>query len=67
MIDLLFDEDGNLTDRDTDKAEVFNAFFSSLFITSDGLWESQRPELGNNGCENDKIPVNPELFQEILL
>lgn len=63
MIDLLFDEDSQLRNRDTDKAEGFSAFFPSLFITSDGLWGSQRPELGNHGCENDKIPGNVELLQ----
>lgn len=36
-ISLLQDEDGHLTVRDTDKVEMFNAFFASVFNTDDGL------------------------------
>lgn len=32
-----FDEYGHLTNRDIDKAEMFNAFFASVFNTSDWL------------------------------
>lgn len=31
----ILDEDGHLTNRDTDKAEMFNPFFASVFNTSD--------------------------------
>ena len=33
----LLDENGHLTNKDTNKAETFNAFFVSLFNTDDGL------------------------------
>ena len=38
----LLDEHGHLTNRDIDKAEMFNTFFTSVFNTDDGLWEFQR-------------------------
>ncbi|RMC20265.1 hypothetical protein DUI87_01111 [Hirundo rustica rustica] len=61
------DEDGHLTNRDMDKAEVFNAFFASIFIMDDGPRESQCPELEDHDCQHDQIPVNPELVQDLLL
>lgn len=36
-ISLLQEEHGDLTVRDTDKVEMFNAFFASAFNTDDGL------------------------------
>lgn len=36
-ISQLQDEDGHLTVRDTDKVEMINAFFASVFNTDDGL------------------------------
>lgn len=41
----LLDDVGHLTNRDIDKAEMFNAFFASVFNTGDGPWESQSPVL----------------------
>ncbi|KAK4814376.1 hypothetical protein QYF61_017872 [Mycteria americana] len=35
-IDLLLDDVSHLTNRDVDKAEMFNAFFASVFSTRDG-------------------------------
>ena len=34
----LLDKHGHLTNRDIDKAETFNDFFTSVFNTDDGLW-----------------------------
>lgn len=34
---LLLDKDGHLRNRDIDNVEMFNAFFISLFNTSDSL------------------------------
>jgi len=34
-IGLLLDEISHLTNRDTEKAEMFNAFFASVFSTDD--------------------------------
>lgn len=36
IISVLQDKDGHVTDRDMDKAEVFNAFFASVFNTDPG-------------------------------
>lgn len=44
-ISPLQDEDGLLTNRNRDKAEVFKAFFASIFNMGDGPRESQCPEL----------------------
>ncbi|RMC04164.1 hypothetical protein DUI87_18983 [Hirundo rustica rustica] len=61
------DEDGHLTNRDMDKAETFNAFFASVFNTDDGPRGFQCPELEDYDCENDQLPVNPKLVQDLLL
>ncbi|RMC20216.1 hypothetical protein DUI87_01062 [Hirundo rustica rustica] len=63
----LQDEDGHLRNRDMEKADVFNTFFASVFNAGDGSRGSECPELGNHGCENDKLPVDPELMWEPLL
>jgi len=36
---------GHLTNRDVDKAEKFNAFFTSVFNTNDGRWDPRSPVL----------------------
>ncbi|KAF4803640.1 hypothetical protein TURU_014357 [Turdus rufiventris] len=38
-----------------------------VFNTDDGLWGSQCPEIKEHGCENDQVPVIPELVQDVLL
>ncbi|KAJ7412607.1 hypothetical protein BTVI_45938 [Pitangus sulphuratus] len=63
----LQDDDGHLTNREIDKAEMFNAFFAFVFYTDDGLRESQSPELEDHGCENYQLPVNPETVRDLLL
>ncbi|KAJ7403656.1 hypothetical protein BTVI_75840 [Pitangus sulphuratus] len=67
IIGPLQDENGHLTDRDRGKAEVFGAFFASVFNTGDGPRGSQCPELQDRACENDQLPVNPETVRDLLL
>lgn len=38
-------------------AEVFNAFFASLFKTDDQARGSQCPELDKHDCDNDELPI----------
>lgn len=42
-IGSLLNENGHLINRDTDKAETFNAFFASVFSTNNGLWAPCAP------------------------
>ncbi|KAJ7418777.1 hypothetical protein BTVI_27522 [Pitangus sulphuratus] len=67
FISLSQDEDGHLTNRDRDKAEVFNAFFAFVFSRDDGPRGSQCPELEDRDCENGQLPINPETEQDLLL
>lgn len=55
------DENGHLTNRDIDKAEAFNAFFTSVFSVDDMLWNLRRYELEDRDCGNDHLLVHPEL------
>lgn len=55
-----------VTKRDVDKMDMFIAFFSSVFSTSDGLKWSQYPELEDHECENDKLPADPEIVRDLL-
>lgn len=48
--------------RDTDKTEVFNAFFVSALNTNDELRRSQHP-----GCKSDDIPADPDVLRDLLL
>ncbi|NXL24651.1 RTXE polymerase, partial [Setophaga kirtlandii] len=66
-IDPLQDVDGHLTNRDMDKAEVFNVFLASVFNTDAGPRGSQCPEMKNHDYENYQLPVDPELMQNLLL
>ncbi|KAF4796463.1 hypothetical protein TURU_083985 [Turdus rufiventris] len=66
-VEILWDEDSHLTNRDMDNAEVFNAFFAYIFNTDDEPRGSQCPELEDHGYENDKLPLDPELAQDLLL
>jgi len=55
-IGLLLDEVGHLTNRDVDKAEMFNVFFTSVFNPGDPV----------TGGEN-KLLADPEVIQDFLL
>ncbi|KAJ7409144.1 hypothetical protein WISP_116389 [Willisornis vidua] len=61
----LQDEDGQLTNRDRDKAEAFNPFFASVFNMNER--GSQCPEPEDHDCKNDQLPVTPEIVQDLLL
>ncbi|GAB0179592.1 mitochondrial enolase superfamily member 1 [Grus japonensis] len=63
----LLDKNGHLTNRDIDKAGKFNAFFTSVFNTDDGLWDPSCPELEDRDCSNDKLPADPEIVRDLLL
>ncbi|KAJ7419205.1 hypothetical protein WISP_55393 [Willisornis vidua] len=67
IIGLLQDEDGHLTHRDRDKAEMLNAFFTSVCNTDGGPRGSQCPELEDHDCENDQRPVDHEILRNQLL
>lgn len=64
---LLLDEDGYLTNRNTDKAEMFNAFFTSVLNTQDTLWNPWSPKLEDDDSKKDKFPVSRELVFDFLL
>ncbi|GAB0176455.1 mitochondrial enolase superfamily member 1 [Grus japonensis] len=49
------------------KAETFNAFFTSVFNTDDRLWDPSCPELEDCDCGNNKLLADPEIVQDLLL
>ncbi|KAJ7412702.1 hypothetical protein BTVI_45651 [Pitangus sulphuratus] len=55
------------SNRDIDKAEEFEAFFASVFNMDDGPRGVSMAELEDNDCENDQLPVDPEIVQDLLL
>ncbi|KAJ7425388.1 rna-directed dna polymerase from mobile element jockey-like [Willisornis vidua] len=61
------DEDGHLRKRGRDKAEVFNAFFASVFNIDYRPKGSQCSELEDHDNKNDQLPVNPEILCDLLL
>ncbi|GAB0177321.1 potassium voltage-gated channel subfamily KQT member 1-like [Grus japonensis] len=63
----LLDKVSHLTNRDIDKVETFNAFFTSVFNTTDGPWEPQSPVLEDCDWGDDKLPADPDLVQDLLL
>ncbi|KAJ7422962.1 hypothetical protein WISP_35636 [Willisornis vidua] len=64
---LLKDEDGQLTNSDRDKAEVFKVFFTSVVIMDDKPRGFQCPELEDHGCKNDWLPFEHEHVWDLLL
>lgn len=64
---LLLDELSHLTNRDIDKAETCNGFFTSVFNTSDRPWDPQSPVLEDCDWGNDKPSAHPELVQDLPL
>ena len=63
----LIDEVSRLTNRDVDKAEMFNATFFSVFNTNDGPWDPWSPVLEDHNWGNAKLPADPELVPDLLL
>ncbi|KAK4810576.1 hypothetical protein QYF61_007313 [Mycteria americana] len=63
----LLDEVGHLRNRNTDKAEMFNAFFASVFNIDDGPWDPRSPVLEDCDWGDDKLPANSELVRDLLL
>ncbi|KAJ7421823.1 hypothetical protein WISP_41053 [Willisornis vidua] len=61
------DGDGHLTNRDRDKAEVFNAFFASVFDMDDEPRGSQCSDLEDHDCENDQTQQTEEMVRDLLL
>lgn len=57
----------HITNRDASNAEMFNAFFASVFSTNDGLWDHQRLEFEDCDCANNKLLANSELVCNLLL
>ncbi|KAK4828562.1 hypothetical protein QYF61_027531 [Mycteria americana] len=66
-IGVLLDEVGHLKNRDVDKAEMFNAFFTSVFNTNDGPGDPWSPALEDCDWGDDELPAYPELLQDLLL
>lgn len=64
---MLPDESNYLTNVDIDEAEMFSAFFASVFNTDDGLWGLRCPELEDLDCNDGQLPDNPKLVQDLLL
>jgi len=62
----LLDVNSNLTNRNINEAETFNAFFVSVFNTDDGHWHHRCPELEDHDCGNGKLPATPELVWGLL-
>lgn len=52
---------------DKDKAETFNAFFTSVFNTNDGPWDSWSPGLENHVWESNNLPADFKMVQYLLL
>ncbi|KAJ7407604.1 hypothetical protein BTVI_62537 [Pitangus sulphuratus] len=41
--------------------------FASVFNMDDGPRVSQHPELEDHDCENDQLPLDPDIVQDLLL
>lgn len=50
-----------------DKADVFNGFFACAFGMDDTPRGSHSSELEGHDCNNDQLPVDSEILQELLL
>ena len=46
--------------QDMEKAEVLNAFFTSVFTSKTGLQESQAPETSGKGWSKEDVPLVKE-------
>lgn len=46
---------------------MFNSFFASVIRTDDTPRGYQCPEMENHDCDNDQLPINPELLWDLWL
>lgn len=59
--------DEPLTNRDEEKAEAFNAFFTSVFNNTDRPWAALSPELTDHKYGNSNFPfVDTEIVGDLL-
>ncbi|KAK4810486.1 hypothetical protein QYF61_004266 [Mycteria americana] len=66
-VGLLLNETGDLVTQDTEKAEVLNAFFASVFTSKTGLQEYQAPETrGKAWSKEDVLFVEEDQIREYL-
>jgi len=59
-VGLLLNEAGVLVTEDAEKAELLNAFFSSVFSAKTGPQESQAPEVREAAHREDDFPLVEE-------
>ncbi|KAK4827641.1 hypothetical protein QYF61_019851 [Mycteria americana] len=64
-IDLLQNGAGKLVTKDMEKAEVFNAFFASVFTRKDGPQEFQVPETRQKACSKEDLPSVEEVREHL--
>ncbi|GAB0206461.1 mitochondrial enolase superfamily member 1 [Grus japonensis] len=64
---VCYDEVSHITNWDVDKAEMFNAFFASVFNTDDGPWDPWSPVLEDCDWGDDKLLANSEVVRDLLL
>lgn len=61
-IDLLLDENSPLKNRNTDKAETFNASLTSTFKADGGLWDTSCPRLEAAVTINSQASPNSNMI-----
>lgn len=58
---------GHLSNKDVDKAEMFNVFFASVFNTDDEPWYLYSTVLEDCGWWGDKVSANSGLVRDLWL